>query len=62
MDLPPSGSDSDTDAAEGVDERNASASPTNALTDKLSGVHLESSLQTPALQQHVDTDLEHGRH
>ena len=59
MDLPPSGSDSDTDAAEGVDEQNASTSTTNALTEKLSGVYLEGSLQAPALQQHVGSDLEH---
>ena len=61
MDLPPSGSDSDTDTAEGVDEQDSSAADTNVLTNKLSGVHLEDSLQTPALQQHVGTDLEHGR-
>ena len=59
MDLPPSGSDSDTDAAEGVDEQDASASTTNVLTDKVSGVHLGGLLQAPNLQQHVGTDLEH---
>lgn len=61
MDLPPSGSDSDTDAAEGIDKQNASASTTDVLTDKLFGVHLEGSLQAPALQQHVENDLEHGK-
>ena len=61
MDLPPSGSDSDTDAAEGDEEQDASPSTTNVLTDKLAGVHLEGLLQAPALQQHAGTDLEHGR-
>ena len=59
MDLPPSGSDSGTDAAEGDDEQDASASITNVLTDKLSGVQLEGSLQAPAFQQPVEPDLEH---